>query len=229
MPPELVRELAALRRRAYGLGADIEADPTAVRRLGELEEAVRPALTTTLAQHMRPEAPFVATGETAPGVAPEFPTPAGHPRAVPSRTTAVSIAAIVALGWAMSTLLAPAGDVVLTASPTALQERQDLVDDVDLASIGMVGAQLQGFRDFRELSVWSATDSSAVTCLLVRSEHEGLLEVGCTPAPLQPSLDLVVGDQVRPERVGDLPVGSVIRFVLRGAEVGVWIADAPTG
>ncbi len=35
------RELAALRRRAYGPDADIQSDPAAVRRLSELEDLAR--------------------------------------------------------------------------------------------------------------------------------------------------------------------------------------------
>src|SRR4051794_13018106 len=39
--PERSRELADLRQRAYGPGADIDRDPDAVRRLGELEALAR--------------------------------------------------------------------------------------------------------------------------------------------------------------------------------------------
>ncbi|KRA23835.1 hypothetical protein ASD65_04910 [Microbacterium sp. Root61] len=245
IPPELIRELEVLRRRAYGLDADIDADPMALQRLDELEAALHPAARfsgvvsrvevgsaeRTATRQLMAERP---TQETLVVESDELLDPVRHDssqrvdrrQASPFTGTAVAVAAIIALGWAASALFTPRGDIVLAATQSTAQERQDLIDQVDLASFGMVGSRLQPFADFRELSVWSATSPSGVTCLLVRSDSDGVFQVGCTPAPLQPSIDLRVGDQVRSALVGDLAIDSVVRFVLRGDEVGVWIADA---
>lgn len=245
IPPELVRELEVLRRRAYGLDADIDADPIALQRLDELEAALHPpapfsaapprdeagSAGRTATRQLMVERPtqaalVVASDEFDDPVRHDSPLRVDRRQASPFIGTAVAVAAIIALGWAASALFTPRGDIVLAATQSTVQERQDLIDQIDLASFGMVGSRLQPFADFRELSVWSATSSSGVTCLLVRSDSDGVFEVGCTPAPLQPSIDLRVGEQVRPELVGDLAMDSVVRFVLRGDEVGVWIADA---
>lgn len=247
MPPEFVHELDALRRRAYGLDADIDCDPIALRRLGELEAALHPRaapapepspVEASFDSHPDRVHPAAAIRDGAPPlVAAKEPdelldplrhsSPPRPERHLPSlRGVTTIVAAIGALGLAASILSSSRGDVVLTAAQSSLQQRQDLVDEVDLASIGMIGARLQPFADFRDISVWSAVNSSGVTCLLVGSDREGDFQIACTPAPLQPSLDLRVGDQVRPGLVGGLPAGSVVRLVLHGDDVGVWIAEA---
>lgn len=252
LPPELIRELEALRRRAYGLGADIDADPVALQRLRELESAQRSnapiatdeapgdGVTSEAATVVRSDARHLvaergsrqklfAGAEPDELLDPVRRSPAGRPdRRLPSsiRATVVAVTVIVVLGWVTSMLSTPRTDTVLTAMPSSQQERQDLIDEVDLATFGMVGAHLRAFTGFHELSVWSASSGSGMTCLLVQSDGGEVLQMGCTPAPLQPSIDLRVGDQVSPDLVGGLPAGSVVRFALRGGQVGVWTAEA---
>lgn len=228
MPPEFIRELDALRRRAYGVDADIACDPVALRRLSELEAATHP--TATAEEPPIESAPALLAADEPD----ELHDPIRHESAVrvavlpPStiRVTAFVVAAIVAVGWAAGLSSGSRGDDVLVARQSTQQERQDLIDQVDLAALDMIGARLQRFDEFRDLSVWSATGGSGVTCLLVGSDGRGAFHVGCTPAPLRPSLDLRVGNTLRPEVVGDLPVGSVVRLVLHGDDVGVWVAEA---
>ncbi|KAA9106424.1 hypothetical protein [Microbacterium rhizomatis] len=239
MPPEFVRELDALRRRAYGLDADIESDPVALRRLAELEAAAHSslehppapspvgllsagatrALATTLVDAREPDELLDPLRHVA-----ERP-PVG--RRWSTRRVAAIIAGIVALGWIASFVLIPHPDDTLAAARSSAQARQNLVDHVDLIAMGMLGARLDPFAGYGALSVWSATNESGTRCLLVGS-GDSEFRSACAPAPLDPSLDLRVGDDVRPGLVGGLPTGSVIRFVLSGDDVGVWVAHAPS-
>jgi hypothetical protein len=216
MPPEFARELDALRRRAYGLGADIEDDPVALRRLARLEAALHEP--QELSDPVLQAAVLRAPVQLKPPVRENR-----HP--IPIGRIAATIVAILAVVWGADALLRPLSDDVLAASRATAQERQDLIDEVDLASFGMVGARLQPFAEYRDLSVWSAMSEAGLTCLLVRADGAGVFQVGCTPAPLEPSIDLTVGLDVHPHLVGDLPLGSVVRFVLRGDDVDVWVAE----
>ncbi len=239
MSPEFTRELETLRRRAYGLDADIDSDPVALRRLSELEAALHPTAThaeVTPTEVTPTEKNVVVRPLTlvAADVPDEMSDPVRHTpvfrrsRRAPSlRVVSAIVAATVALAWVASHPFASTGDVVLAPTKASAQERQDLIDEVDLFSFGMTGARLQSFAPFRQLSVWSAVNTAGMTCLLVRSQSDGVFHVGCTPSPLQPSLDLRVGYDVRPELVDDLAPGSVVRLVLHGDDVGVWVAEAP--
>lgn len=108
------------------------------------------------------------------------------------------------------------------------QDRQDLIDDVDLVSLGMQGARLQSYEPLDELAVWSVVDPLGTTCLLVRrADVEGLV-AACESAPRLPTLDLRVGDAVRSEEVGRLAIGSTVRFALNGQQVEVRVTPAET-
>ncbi|SDG96295.1 hypothetical protein [Microbacterium pygmaeum] len=213
LPPEFARELETLRRRAYGLDADIDADPVALRRLDELEARTHPLVVADVPDELSD--PLRRT----PHVPPE-PKPSPPPR----RNVFV-IGVVLLLLWAANALTVPHGEAVLVPTDSTQQERQDIIDLVDLTSFGMVGAQLESFGAFRELSVWSAVDDSGLTCLLVGSEADGLAQVACTPAPLQPSLDLRVGERIEAASVGGLGAGSVVRFAMDGHSIEVWTAE----
>jgi len=93
---ELAAELAALRRRAYGVGADIQDDPAAVARLHELEELKRlndmapPPLPLTPIEELfaqagaadGPVSPFAPQPNRRPAVQAQ-PAPNGQPAAQP--------------------------------------------------------------------------------------------------------------------------------------------------
>ena len=215
MPRASVRELDALRRRAYGPGADIERDPQALRRLAQLEAAAHAG------------ADPVSAGEGAGATEPNRRAERGG--SVSFKSAATVLAAIIAIVIAASTLPVSPANVVLTPARLSGQDRQDLIDEVDLLSLGMQGAQLRAYERFDDLAVWSAADPRGTACLLVQHADEAL-RVVCASEPLLPALDLRVGDAVQPDEVGHLPIGSSIRFLLQDqrVEVEVTQGDAPS-
>ncbi|MDY0909443.1 hypothetical protein [Microbacterium sp. CFBP9034] len=88
LPDALARELAGLRRRAYGPDADIDGDANAQRRLEELESLVRAASSPADQAAAAGPLPFAATltpGSSADDDPPSRSRPATHPTA-PSTT-----------------------------------------------------------------------------------------------------------------------------------------------
>ncbi|GGD35508.1 hypothetical protein GCM10010915_15060 [Microbacterium faecale] len=71
-------ELAELRRRAYGRGADLAGDPAAMARLVELEDAQRPVVEDPRAMAER-DAPGSAREDPADGAAGEYPRVSEQP------------------------------------------------------------------------------------------------------------------------------------------------------
>ncbi len=211
LPPEFARELADLRRRAFGPDADIAADPIALTRLEELERLSHAA-------PVPPEDAALPRGRSAVPVT----------RSRPMRRRWITASAIAAAG----AVVIGAGALAATGRPDGVSivataaERQRLVDRVDLARIDMIGAQLQPFADFQGLWVWSATSPAGSTCLLVGSGEDDALRVECADAATSLSLALRVGDQVRPALVGGLPEGSEVRFTMRDGSVSVTVQTA---
>ncbi|MFS0734154.1 hypothetical protein ABC304_02190 [Microbacterium sp. 1P10UB] len=214
LPPALARELADLRRRAFGPDADIAADPDALKRLEELERlghaSAAPPEGATLP---RPSAPSVAHSQSA--------------RRRPPRRRRISASALTAALVALvgAGVLAASGRSDDTSIVATAAERQRLVDRVDLARIDMIGARLQPFADFEKLWVWSAT-SAGSTCLLVGSGESDALRVECADTTAPVSVALRVGDQVRRALVGGLPQGSEVRFTMRDGAVTVAVQTA---
>ena len=153
------KELADLRRRAYGPHADIESDPAAQRRLHELEELARPPVVADAARlertaDVRRREP-VATGgpegeraEAEASVAPTSmtgvavadaaePAPSGPRRPwwrrVPlwAVTAALGVALGVAIGIAWPTDSEPPPDLVLDVEPGGGERGAGFTENLD--------------------------------------------------------------------------------------------------
>lgn len=240
LTPDEMSELARLRQRAYGAAADIDADPAALARLDQLEELFHGG------------APILIEEEPSPARKAEIIAPAPSAleteevvTAKPPRRTVAALRSIPVLGWA---LLAASLAVVLTIV-WAVGQVTALRADVELAPLpvtetppefarqGLLGyypmdAELfQQYDDFRTLHVWSAADASGHRCLLISTP--GLQRLGtaytCTPPGLDPSYDFSIWPGLPEDVVGDLPRGSVIRFVLHDERVHVWLREGTWG
>lgn len=104
-------------------------------------------------------------------------------------------------------------------------------------TLNLLGLSKDGLRQYEDvsgLSVWSGVSRYGTACLLVAHPGQGLLEgIGdarCFPDGLDPIVDLT-GCSPTPEATecsssgvfGDLPTGSLVRFVLRGDRVDVYV------
>jgi hypothetical protein len=222
-------ELTALRARAYGVDADIDADPVAAARLAELEElhaatmakAVHDAGTSGADRAVMP----AEAGEPAPGSA--------RRRGLwqRSRTGAflagiatATAAAVAVAGWMLWT--GPRPDATLR--PTGAAPSEQVLRLTDHARRQMVlKPSLRGFEPILGLEVWSARSGLGNSCLLVfEPATDDLLAVGCVPPPAKPGAEIydvpVAWTQEWTER---FPTGTVVRFVLTEDAVDVWILE----
>lgn len=241
------RELAALRRRAYGPAADIAGDPVAQRRLDELEErsrayhlayarrAVVPAaFDDELGEPMdaapTPSTPAGLVASIPPHETEEAPTPIPRPRWL--RPIAwIAIAAIVLAGALVAPRIA---DLVgarpdATLVPIVPNARDTTVDsltpDQARAYFSIDTDSLLKYESFHGVEVWVAQSDLGSRCLLLLAQAS-LLGISCTPGGLDPSIDLTMFGG-REEMLGSgLSVGSVVRFVSHPDRVEVWISEA---
>jgi hypothetical protein len=279
LTPDEVRELAQLRRRAYGPSADIASDPAALVRLGELESRglLAPVLAVSRPAVVDPDpavwrrrgsGPWNPAAEevTAAAVVDPLRGAAAEPvdeaavaevvargaAAVPQVVVEAApdgirsrlarwLRTVPPLGWIVvaAAVLIVAAVVWATAQLTALRP------DVELAPLGdseppaeflrqgllgyypMDEDRFQQFESIRTLEVWSADDGYGNRCVLVTTPGLQRLGAGgaCAPPGLDPTYDLSVWPGL-PDAVTDgLPQGSVIRFVLHGDRVHVWVRE----
>ncbi|WP_109210642.1 MULTISPECIES: hypothetical protein [Microbacterium] len=217
-------ELTALRERAYGVDADIDADPVAVARLAELE--TRRAAAVRSEGQRRPSAAAQAprgTGGDAEPVRPGWWRRSRAGSFVAGAAVATLIAAAGAgwLAWA-----APRPDATLR--PTGAAPSEQVLRLADYARRQMVGkASLRGFESILGLEVWSARSGLGNECLLVfEPVTDDLLGVGCVPPPAQPVVEIVdVPVAWRQQWTEHFPSGTVVRFVLDEDAVEVWIYE----
>lgn len=233
------RELASLRRRAYGPDADIDSDPAALRRLNELEARVhtqslhdvedptdaappRPDVREPTASIPPPRAPAVTTDE------PE--APLERPRWL--RPIAwLAVAALVLAGAIIAprigALVAARPDATL--APLAPGDRsasvQSLTPDQARAYFSIETDSLLKYESFHGVEVWVARSDLGSRCLLLLAKAS-LLGINCTPGGLDPSIDLTMFGGREAILGPDLPNGSVVRFVSHDDQVDVWISVA---
>ncbi len=224
---ERTRELAELRSRAYGPDADIDRDADALARLIELEDLAR-----TDAPAAEADGPEQGGS---PEAAPAAPTPpeaaedrdekrAATPRPWWRRTPVwayIAVAACIGLGvgLAMPALAPPHPVATLRQAPPA-----DGVE-LDFDMYGIPAESPVRYEPFRDLGVWSAVTEQGSTCVVITAGDEEWMAAGCAPAPLNPTADITYYPGMRGIEGLELSDGSVVRFILRGDVMEVWLAE----
>ncbi|MHC2998873.1 hypothetical protein [Microbacterium sp. HJ5] len=246
LSPARSRELADLRKRAYGPDADIQRDPVAQARLHELEALARstaeaapaaeadarpttpvPDAEATASVAAREEEATDDPAEAAPAAA-QVADPAAPARRrwwqrVPlwSVTALVGIAAGVAIGVAWPTDSEPPPDLVLDVEPAGAERGAGFTENLNYW--GVDPGSVVPHEAFDTIQVWTARAVDDARCVLL-SHEGGFLGATCSGAGLDPVLDFTVYDGMSVELDSELPVGTVIRFVGRDGRVAVWVS-----
>ncbi|BDV30884.1 hypothetical protein [Microbacterium terricola] len=218
-PDDDAEELARLRARAFGVGADIADDPAAMARLAELEGR-RPIAAG--ARH-------APSGELEEHAA----APAGIAASAPARgawRASVLLGAVVlAVGglvvWvAVQATAGPPPDATLVPDPDA---ETAIAEEVSRFAgyLALETDTLVSYGDFRGAEIWRVQNGHGHPCLMaVQPATSDLLEVACAPPGAELRLDLLaeVYNQEDFWREG-LVDGSLARFVARDDAVDVWL------
>lgn len=243
LTPARERELASLRGRAYGPDADIDEDPAALARLGELEALVRSAnvppapgdlvelsrdvVEEPVAAATDVEATTVARGgeetTTAPAQVATAP-PRARPwwRRVPVWAFVAVGAIVLSTAVAVPALLPPRPDAVLPVVAAGDPDQFVPREMLDWYSVDL--ATLQRHEDFHGMMLWTATDTRGSRCILL-SFDSSWADVQCAPAPMDPIVQMVIY-QGMPQFEGlELPNGSVVRFTRSGDAIDVQIGE----
>ena len=236
---ERQQELDELRSRAYGPDADIDRDADALARLIELEE---------LARLDSPE-PIAETGGSAPTATPA--SSAGGPTVVildgdgnPVDSADMApgpqarrrwwrrvplwayIAGALAIGLAVGLAVPP----LLPPHPaTTLQQVPVEGAPLDFQMYGIPASSPVRYESFHNLEVWSAQTEKGSMCIVVTTDTGEWIGAGCAPQPLDAMADVTFFAGMRPINGLELPEGSVLRFILRGDVMEVWIAETLEG
>lgn len=189
-------ELRALRRRAFGPGADIHLDPAAQRRLRELEAQRAP-----VAPRLRPAVPDAPRSVAAVASPEPESEPEPYPEAAPEATAEPSVlhrirdalagfrprrsSVLIALGAAV--VLATLGTLLIVVqraqtAPLAPSARQvaRLAEDggyriprvFDQISSGGGGGRSQAYREFHGLRLIAVRDSDRGPCLIAYRQKD---------------------------------------------------------
>jgi hypothetical protein len=215
LSPESERELADLRARAYGPDAARALDQREIARLTHLEDLARPSASLPLSP---PEESPPAVSVAIPLAVP--PSPVRQRRARVSLSASAAVVAVIGLGVGLAVpgLVSPRPHAVLGPSPG-----EDSVPN--FALYGTVAASPTRYEPFHDLEVWSARTVEGAICVLVISADRSWRRAGCAPRPLEPMTDIFPYPVLRPIEGVDLPIGSVVRFILRENAVHVWIDE----
>lgn len=243
-PPELERELAELRRRAYGPHADIATDAPAIARLLELESLysrrARSSSRPPTVSESEPVAPEPAGAQATfahPPTAPEGSAPATL-AAVPRRRRGAAVvamlSALVLVPVVIATSLASgsSGVTLHLRSDVPPEAAAELAEVGQLDYMGITASDVQLYDQYRGLNVWSAQRSADTICLFVTSAEPPRWRVDCAPRGGRPTIDLMrYRENSRLagfEALGDVPPGHVLRFALQDGAVVVDIVEIPT-
>ena len=252
VPPDgaLEAELAALRARAYGADADIDGDPRALRRLAELEEwhaAMMAAAVDAEHPSAEPEGPAPGsspawTGQSG-AAAPTARTldrlpSAGATRGAESlgRLSRTRVGAIALGAAGVAAIAAVVAGVIAWTAPqpdaslrfTGALPGEQALRLADFARGQLVStSSLRGFQPWGELEVWGAQSALGNRCLLIMEPStDSLHAASCVPPPAQPIAEVYDVPVASGEGWHEgLPVGSVVRFVLEGDVVEVWVFE----
>lgn len=243
LTPDEARELEGLRRKAYGPAGDIA--PGEFARLEQLEAAARPASPLPVIAETTVDASPAVRARFEASAVPELhdaePDPLPDPEtfdatvesgtlgAAPlvrrrrTRRLAVAAAAVAVvvtvLAWGVEQFTGPRADLALGMIATEEDPRPAG------GQLGMLGSYdidldtIQQYESHRTLTTWSASARSGLRCLVIDAGSYGVVGVSCTPRGLDPSVDITIWQGMPDTIVGDLPSGSVIRYVLSGDRV----------
>ena len=114
----------------------------------------------------------------------------------------------------------------LTSFGAEADKPKDRHGTLDL--LGLSSEQMARYQDFRGLGVWSGESRSGMTCLLlahpVQGLREGIGDEACSPEGLDTIAELALCSQCTgPGFLDGLPIGSVLRFDLKGDRVYVYV------
>lgn len=247
--PEESRELAALRRRAYGPNPDIADDPAAVSRLADLEAVLHhagtehevlparaaPPVRSVLRRDAGESAPrrsvdgfagaavpMLSAAEAAPaGESPRRSLRAWRPR---RRWLVIggAVALVASLVWGVTQLSEPRSDTTLGRIPAG-EDAARLARQGFLDSADVTAQEVQRFEPYEALQIWLVLAAAGDRCLVIEAERYGILGVNCTPPGLDPVLDLRIWRGMRTNIFGDLPPNTFLRFTHHGDRVHVWV------
>ncbi len=246
LPPDARAELADLRRRAYGPGADIHSDDSALARLHELEEHERvasempaacgvaaasstaevlaeastPAAATLVAAHADAERQEFARPETTIPASRSRPT--AWWRRLPVWVLLVGTAVVgVAIGMGLPRLSTTAPAATVSPDESSHLEPDFLSADT-LEFFGLDADSMVPYEMFQGSRAWSGVNSSGHRCLFIAVK--GLwVDGGCTPVGLPPQAEYVVYAELATVNGNPTP-GNVVRYVQRpGGLIDVWV------
>jgi hypothetical protein len=247
-------ELTELRRRAYGPDADIAGDPDACARLLELESAQRPAWRAAVGA---PDngTDDIGTSVAVPAAEPDavsrhdavplsdsgtLPTRVDMPPSKPAPRWWQGRAAIlldvgvaaVAIGILVSAFNPPSTDITLHPRADIPREAAaELAGAQELNYLGIAAEDVRLYDEFRGLNIWSGPRGSSSTCMFVTTDTRPRSRVDCAPWSGEPTIDLVKYRESSRlsgvEAWGDMPVGSMIRLIMRDGAVIAQTVEAP--
>lgn len=247
LSPERSRELADLRRRAYGPGADIARDPVAQQRLSELEELARTVPDEPMADQVDPyiedavpdgdeasaavDEPAANAGSAPEGASARPLVDSAEPPSARSRrwwrrvplwsiTAVAGIAIGVAIGFTWPSDDGPPPDLTLGIDPSGGERGAGFAENLDYW--GVDEGTVVPHEAYDVIQVWTALGVDGSRCLLL--SHEGsFLSATCTGSGLDPVLDFTIYDGMSLDLQDALPVGTVIRFAGHEGSVDVWV------
>jgi hypothetical protein len=100
---------------------------------------------------------------------------------------------------------------------------------LDFQMYGIPASSPVRYEPFHNLEVWSAQTEKGSMCIVVTTDTGEWIGAGCAPEPLDAMADVTFFTGMRPVDGLELPEGSVLRFILRGDVMEVWIAETLEG
>ena len=247
-------ELAALRERAYGPGADIHDDPDALARLYALEAEAKPVVADAqpvvadVQSDVADAQPGAAVTASAPADAPAEPA---EPKTAPPHA-ARPIPRGWLIAWAASIALVGVITGAIVFSVASIRPVSPVTGAVQVATLDEPTTD----ESIDWLPQWFGSRSRAIAfeylglvavrvpqgfydddqpCLMVGDitnftrdgdsiSYEGRTYTGCGAGPFPATVQFVVDDQSPAELRAHYPDGTALSFVLDGDVVGVFMA-----
>ncbi|MBG6182026.1 hypothetical protein [Arthrobacter sp. CAN_A1] len=240
LPPDAMRELADLRRRAYGPHHNIEDDPAALARLTELEarRAARSAQgaetdESTAAAEDAPVAAFAWSDSGDEGPDSEADIAAASSgvswRSLWHRTTATRSRRnwlVAALGIIFG--LAYTVEWLRPDPDATLHQIAEEGDEVVISMLSVLDADvnpssIRGYEPYEGLEPWFSMNRRGLHCFMIIDRSRRTVDgANCVPPGVDLSADIGAWPLSGGSDVAGPPDGSVIRFHYRGNSVDVF-------